>query len=77
MKETSQTGTWNEQLRKWCENTGKPLREIAHRAGIPRETFRCYVSGLTNEQIKAKYRMDSPYQICGFASQYAQHQKKK
>ena len=27
-------------------------------------------AGMTNEEIKTKFRMDSSYQICGFARQY-------
>jgi hypothetical protein len=32
--------------------------------------------GMSNEEIKAKFRMDTPYSICGFARQYSRQKKK-
>ena len=32
--------------------------------------------GMTNEQIKKTFRMDTPYQICGFARHYVKDSKK-
>lgn len=60
------------------QSTGKALPTGDRR---PRLTSYQYAkardAGMTNEDIKKKFRMDSPHQISGFGRQYATRKKAK
>jgi len=56
--------TWNDQLREWYEHSGLTTREIFESAGLPRRTFKDYISGniknldrLTDKNRKMLYEL--------------------
>jgi hypothetical protein len=57
---------WNEQLHEWYKNSGKSPKEILNETGIPKSTFRDYVSGRTSDLNKiAPERLKTLYDLTG------------
>lgn len=55
-----------------------PQKTPDKRPRLTRYQYRtCRNEGMSNEDIKKKFRTDNPYQINGFALQYAQAQKRE